>query len=235
MKSSTIRISMLALAAVLIVGVCAYMAGVPIHQLDWQTAAGGLMMANAPLAISEQIALFESKRIAAQDGATELVKKSVEEGRTLDEHETEQHAQFEAEIKAIDSHITLLRKHEAIMVSKAAVLPRDAGRDAGGVDIRPGALVTVKSNLPAGLRFTRFALSMAQAKGNVMMAHEIAKARYGDTPEVGNVLKAAISMGGTRELLKIDKTAVTPVASTDTAVTQYSDMQNEFVDLLPRS
>jgi HK97 family phage major capsid protein len=66
----------------------------------------------------------------------------------------------------------------------------------------------------------------------VMLAHEIAKERYKDTPEVINVLKAAIAMGGTRDLAAINKAAVTAVTGTDTAIVQYTDMENEFVDLL---
>jgi HK97 family phage major capsid protein len=207
----------------------------PSHLLafDWPSAvAGALTLANAPLAITEQLALFNAKRTAAQDGAEAIMAKSVEEGRTLDEHETEQHAGFVAEVKAIDAHIVLLKDHEQLMLSKATPILPNAGQGEGAPRVPGSSHITVKTNLPPGLRFTRFALAMAHAKGNVMLAHEIAKERYKDTPEVGNVLKAAISMGGTRDLAAIHKTAVTAVTGTDTAVTQYTDMEDEFVGLL---
>lgn len=185
--------------------------------------------------IPEQIKLFEAKRKTAQDGAEAIVTKSVEEGRTLDEHETEQHKEFLAEIKAVDDHLALLAVHEKAMLEQSTVVDPNAARERG-VEVAPaGRQVTVKSNLPAGLRFTRFAICMAEAKGNVMMAAEIAKNRYKDTPEVENSLKAAIGMGGTARLAEAgmqQKAATTSVNSTDTAVTQFTDIQSEFVDLL---
>lgn len=201
-------------------------------------ALAGLMLANAPVAISEQIKLFDAKRLAAQDAASAILQKAVDEGRTLDEHETEQHKGYAAEVESIDAHLTLLKQHEKLMVSKAGAVPREAGTTEGGdsgsaIELRGnGRTVSVKSNLPAGIRFTRFALAMAHAKGNVMLAHEIAKQRFADTPEVINCLKAAISMGGTKDFTMYTKTAVTPVTGTDTAVVQYTDLENEFIDLL---
>jgi hypothetical protein len=83
---------------------------------------------------------------------------------------------------------------------------------------------------------------MAQAKGNVMLAHEIAKTYFKDTPEVVNVLKAAISLGGTQNLARandggiVTKAAVTVVSGTDTALVQYKDIEAEFIELLrPRT
>lgn len=197
------------------------------------------LLANAALGVpaktvGDQIVAFEAKRNVAKTAADEIVAKSIEESRTLDEHEAELHAQHAAEISSIDKHIVLLRGHEALMLSKAAPINQAAtqpGAAGGTVDLR-GNVISVKSNLPVGIRFTRFALAMAHAKGNVMLAHEIAKERFKDTPEVQNVLKAAIAMGGTRDLAMVEKSAVAAVASTDSAMTQYTDMQNEFVEML---
>lgn len=198
---------------------------------------------NAPLAIAEQIKLFEAKRDQAQAGADELIQKSIDEARTLDAPETEQHKGFVAEVQTIDAHIKLLREHEKLQVSKATVIDAGAGvvtPPAGSaVDIGRSGPLSIKSNLPPGIAFTRFALTMAIAKGNVMHAHEIAKAWYDDTPQVANCLKAAVHMGGTKHLcvvnehpLAVTKAAVTSVAGTDTAVTQYQDIQTDFINLL---
>lgn len=215
---------------------------------DWLGAASGaLMLANAPIAISEQITLFTNKREAALGKAADIMKKSVDEGRTLDPHETEEHDQAQAEVAQIDQHVARLKAHEALMLKGAAPLPRDAGAPGATTDPAAGGAaaggqrlphITVRGNLPPGVRFTRFALAMAAAKGNVMHAHEIAKGRYADTPEVINCLKAAIHLGSTRELSPVNessmlhKAAVTAVAGTDTAVVQYTDMENEFIELL---
>lgn len=180
--------------------------------------------------VGDQIQAFGVKLNGLREKAGEIIGVSITEGRTLDEHETEQHASLTAEIKTVEDHLKLLKDHEQLVLAKATVITPSAGM--GAIEVRPGAVVTAKSNLPQGTRFVRFALAMAQAKGNVMMAHEIAKSRYPDTPEVAGLLKAAVSMGGTRELSVVAKAAVTAVASTDTAVSQYTDLENEFVDLL---
>lgn len=233
-------------------------AGVDLTHLlagDWSGAAAGLMLANgvAALPIGEQIKQFQAKRQALLDEAGEIMKKSVEEGRSLDETEAQRHDTVEAEVGTIDKHIERLQKHERLMLSQGAtVVARDAGAPgtttdpsagtttkagSGAVEYRGGS-ITVKSNLPPGIRFTRFAMAMAQAKGNVMLAHEIARNRYTDTPEVINCLKAAIAMGGTRDLSlanepsMMQKTAVTAVTGTDSAIVQYTDLENEFIGLL---
>lgn len=240
--SRTRNLAVFAMAA--LASMAAFAAGLadPLLHLLGQhadTAGSLLLLANGIVAvpaktIADQIAAFQAKRLAAQTSADEIVSKSVQEGRTLDEHEHEQHKGFAAEVAAIDSHITLLRAHEQLMLSKATPITTagtQPGAEGGTVSLN-GGVISVKSNLPPGIRFTRFALAMAHAKGNVMLAHEIAKERYKDTPEVGHILKAAISMGGTRDLAMVNRAAVTAVGSTDTAVTQYNDLENEFVDLL---
>lgn len=184
--------------------------------------------------ITEQIALFEAKRLAAQNVMQGIVEKTTEEGRTRDEHEAEQYAQAEAEVKAVDEHIAMLRKHETLMLTKATAVTTETGTD--GVQVGAARQVSVKTNLPPGITFVRMSLALAKAKGNPMIANEIAKEIYRDTPQVANVLKASISMGGTAELSLQSKTAVTAVLGSDTAVTQYSDMESEFVALLrPRT
>lgn len=181
--------------------------------------------------IAEQIAAFTAKLTSLREKAAEILGKSIEEGRTLDDRETEEHGNVSGEIQAVEKHIALLRDHEKLLVAKAQIITPEAGQGSA-VQLPSAHQVSVKTNLPPGLRFTRFALAMAHAKGNVMLAHEIAKDRFKDTPEVANILKASIALGGTRELALNAKAAVTAVSSTDTAVTQYQDLEDEFVELL---
>lgn len=210
--------------------------------LDWHGLAtgGALLLANGPLAIPEQIKKFEERRAEAQRTAEGIMQKAVDEGRTLDEHETEEHEAALADVKAVDAHIARLNAHQATMASKANPVDPNAGRDntppgsARGQGSAPGNVLSVKSNLPAGIRFTRFALAMAVAKGNVMQAREVARLRFKDTPEVGNALEAAVALGGTRDLTL--KAAVPFGTTTDTSfagpLVQYQDMEAEFVELL---
>ena len=250
-------LAVLALAAIAALVIAApALAGVDLSTLysfDWtHAAATGFALANAPLAlnIQEKIKAFEAQRQATQAKADAIVELWLKEDRSGDEREQEEHKGLIAEVEATDRHIGILKAHEQrLLAGTTVVVPRDAGQDgagsgtvqrgAGAADVSGRGPIVVRSNLPPGLRFTRFALAMAQAKGNVMLAHEIAKTRYADTPDVVNCLKAAISMGGTQHLsivnehpLAVQKAAVTAVAGTDTAVVQYTDLQNEFVGLL---
>ena len=258
MKLTTNTGAMLALS---LLGVAAAVLGLVdvAHAFDVLGAAGsGLLLANGvgALPIQDQIKQFETQRTETLAKADEIMQKSVTEGRSLDEHEAEEHDGALAKAASITEHIARLKRHESAMLQGTTPLPRDAGapggttdpaaavqpgsmaRGAGAVEFRPGAIVSVKGNLPPGLRFTRFAMAMAQSKGNVMLAHEIAKTRYADTPDVVNCLKAAISLGGTRDLSLVNeapllqKAAVTAVSGTDTAIVQYADIESEFIELL---
>lgn len=168
--------------------------------------------------IAEQIALFDTKRKAAQESAEAIVTKSVEEGRTLDEHETEQHQGFIAEMKSIDQHIALLKQHEAAMVAKAVPVTPQSGT--GAVDLPSGNVISVRRNLPQGITFTRYAMALALSKGNLTAAEKIAETRFKDTPEVAMVLKAAVAEG------------TTTTSGWASQLVQYQDMESEFIEYL---
>jgi hypothetical protein len=67
-----------------------------------------------------------------------------------------------------------------------------------------------------------------------MQAHEIAKARFKDSPRVVNSLQAAISLGGAKDLH--EKAAVVFGTTSDTSfvgpLVQYTDMERDFIELL---
>ncbi len=62
--------------------------------------------------IAEQIASFEAKRQASAARMTEIMSKAAEEGRTLNEAETQEYDTIKAEIKAVDEHLVRLKDHE---------------------------------------------------------------------------------------------------------------------------
>lgn len=169
--------------------------------------------------IAEQLAAFDSKRKAAQEKAKTIMQKSIDEGRTLDEAEQDEYAQCEADISAIDKHIDLLKKHEKLMVEKAAPVTEKSGRGEGGIEIRGSGPILVSRNLPKGTAFTRYAMALAAAKGNLLQAEKLAQ-HWKDTPEVGIVLKAATDAGTTS-----DTTWAAPLV-------QYTDMVSEMIELL---
>lgn len=247
------KLGVLAVAALSLVSVAAYaMAAVGVDMthllgLDMGLVGGvsGLLLANGVLGVpvADQIVQFQAKLDAAKAAANGIVQKSVEEGRTLDEAETEEHKSHLAEIKALESHIELLKSHEQAMIGKAKPIEQNAGREgggSGGTEARGGGVISVRSNLAKGVAFTRYALALARTKGNVMLAHEFAKAQFKDTPAVVNALAAAVNLGGSDRLATaaadVSKAAVPFGTTTDSAfagpLVQYQDMQSEFIELL---
>lgn len=170
--------------------------------------------------IAEQLSAFDTKKKAAIDRMDAIMAKSAEEGRTLDESETEEYDGLQAEAKTIDGHIVRLKAHEQTMLAKAAPVTPAAGRGEGAVEIRGVAPISVVRNLPKGTAFTRYAMALASAKGNLMQAEVLANNLWKDTPEVGIVLKAAVNAGTTS-----DATWAGPLV-------QYNDMTSEFIELL---
>lgn len=168
--------------------------------------------------ISDQIAEFTTRRAAAQDRATEIVNKTMEEGRTRDEAEKEAHAAALAEVKEIDEHVAMLKEHEKAMLANAKAVPDQPAN--GGGAARGSSIVSVKRNLLPGTAFTRYAMILAQSKGNLMQAEVLARRFDDSTPEVSMAIKAAVAAGTTQ-----DTTWAAPLV-------QLQDMQAEFIEFL---
>jgi HK97 family phage major capsid protein/HK97 family phage prohead protease len=170
--------------------------------------------------IAETIASFESRRQAGMDKMNAIMAKSGDEGRTLDAAETEEYDGLQADIDTIDKHLVRLRQHEKQLVSSAkAVTPTNTADPDSASRTRSG-IITVKSNLPAGTGFTRYAMALATCNGNKLEAAEYAKRWADDTPEVARALKAAMSAG--------------TIADADWAqpLVDYRNLASEFVELL---
>ncbi|ACL58959.1 phage major capsid protein [Methylobacterium nodulans] len=173
-----------------------------------------------PKTIAEQVAAFEATRQAKSARMTELMNDAAEQGVTLDAAQTEEYDTLESEVKAIDAHLKRLEALEK--TNRAAAAPVEGVRDTEtGSKIRGGARIEVKGpTLPKGTAFTRYAMALMRAKGNLMQAEQIAKGWHDSTPEVETVLKAAVAAGTT----------------TDTAwakpLVEYQTMASEFAELL---
>jgi len=187
---------------------------------DLGSAVGGLMLANGVLGIPEQITAFNTKRTAAIDRGDAIMSKAAADGRTLDEHESEEYDGLQSEVKAIDEHLVRLKAHEAVMVSKATPVAVSTGVGQGAVTIAGSGPISVRRNAPAGTAFTRFVALLAVSKGNLMQAEVLANNLYKDMPELGIVMKAAVAAGTTS-----DTTWAGPLV-------QYNDMVGEFIELL---
>jgi HK97 family phage major capsid protein len=148
--------------------------------------------------IPEQIAAFEATRAAKSARMSEIMEKASDEGVTLDAAQTEEYDTLETEVKSVDEHLVRLRGFE--QVNKAAAKPVDGATDTKQAsEIRGGVVTSVKSNLPKGTAFTRYAISLMRSQGNLMQAVEIAKQWHDTTPEVETVLRAAVAAGTTTD------------------------------------
>jgi HK97 family phage major capsid protein/HK97 family phage prohead protease len=184
-----------------------------------QAASGGFFHSRkeTEMNIAEQLSAFDTKKKAAHDRMDAIMKTAGDEGRTLDERETEEYDGLAAETKAIDAHVTRLKAHEAQQVAKAAAVQSTV---TVGSSVDVGNVISVKRNAPKGSAFTKFAMALALSKGNLPLAERIAATHCKDMPEVGIVLKAATDAGTTS-----DATWATPLV-------QYQDMVSEFIELL---
>jgi HK97 family phage major capsid protein/HK97 family phage prohead protease len=167
--------------------------------------------------IQEQIAAFQEKRTAAANLMSGLMTKAGDEGRTLEDTESEQYDAASIEIGQIDKHLERLKAAEAVTISKAT--PVDGTGTKAAADNRAGVVV-VKDNLAPGQEFARYAKCLAQAKGNLMQAEQIAKSQYPDSARIQTVLKAAVASGTTT-----DATWASPLV-------QYQDFAGDFINFL---
>lgn len=169
--------------------------------------------------IVEQLSEFDTKRKNAADRMDTIMQGA--EGRTLDENESEEYDNLKADLKSIDNHLGRLKEHEANMVSKAANVTLSGGSDRASNEVRGGGnVISVRRNIEKGTAFTRYALAVGMARGNLMHAEKLAERWNESTPEVGIVLKAAVAAGTTQ--------ATTWAAP----LVQYTDMASEFIELL---
>lgn len=151
--------------------------------------------------IKEQIAAFEAKHAANAARMEAIMQASADAGVTLDAAQTEEYDGLKAENVQITAHIARLKDHEAMQVQSATVLP-SAALPADQSAARGGGsgVISVRSNAPAGIAFARYIQALALARGNLMQAAHIAKARpawMAQTPQVYRVLMTAIEGGDT--------------------------------------
>lgn len=146
----------------------------------------------------EQLAAFEAKAVADQQRMDELMEKAAEEGRTFTDEEKTEFTQLEGETKEVGEHIARLKA--LIERNKQTATP---AKEEKGTEIpaRPnGGVITVKSNLPVGIGFARFAKAMYLAEGNPLHAQELIKANKGWADQRDGLIeltKAAVAAGDT--------------------------------------
>jgi HK97 family phage major capsid protein/HK97 family phage prohead protease len=173
--------------------------------------------------ISEQIAAMEATRQAKSARLSEIQDGAMEENRTKDEAEREEFETLQRELEDVDRELVDLRKMEKMNTAAARAV--DNVRDPESASqARAGTVAaTVKTKLPPGIPFTRFAMALMVAKGNLMQAERLATGNErwrNETPEVEISLRAAAQAGTTTD----------PAWAGPLVV--YQNLQSEFIEYL---
>jgi HK97 family phage major capsid protein len=154
--------------------------------------------------IAEQIASFEAKRQASMGRMNDIMSAAADEGRTLDDPETQEYDGLKTEIKAVDDHLVRLKAHEVQMVATAAKVTPEVGADPNAAtqsrDNGTTSIVNVKPNIEKGIAFTRYVKAICMARGSLTGALAIAQNNrqwQDQTPQVAKVLMAAVAAGDT--------------------------------------
>jgi len=151
--------------------------------------------------IAEQISAFEATRQSKAAAMTDIMTKSNDEGRSLDEAEGEAYDGFASELKSIDLHLKRLREQEGLMLAapgtKTVV---EKGQGNGADPTKPGTgIITMKDNRVRGegLAMAQMAKCLFKAQGNLMGALQFAQSNDKLDPRVQAVLKTAVAAGTT--------------------------------------
>lgn len=173
---------------------------------------------NSVKTFAEQIAGFQARKAELAETVKTLLTKSADEGRTLDAEEAEAHDQAVSEIDAVEKHIGRLQAAEKINAASAAPVAAENTKSAATAS-RSG-VITVKDNLAPGQEFARYVKCLAQARGNIVQAEQIAKSVYPDNHRIQNVIKAAVASGTTTD------------PNWAGALVEYTDFTGDFINFL---
>jgi HK97 family phage major capsid protein/HK97 family phage prohead protease len=141
--------------------------------------------------VQEQIAALEAARAAKTARLSEIMQKSMDEGRSTDEAEAEEFDTLELDVKQADADLVRLRLLEKLNVQKAKEVSADnTSTAAKAAETRGGAVIFVKDNLPKGTAFIRYVIAMANGRGSVSDALKFAERWQNSTPQVAEFIKA---------------------------------------------
>lgn len=152
--------------------------------------------------IAEQIRDLENTRAAKAARMTDVMQKSIDEGRSTDAAESEEFDTLECEIKQIDEDLTRLRKLQVMQGQSAKDVPADAGQSKAGANASRGAptIITRSKDVDdkfQGQSFTRMVIAKAVAKSFGMDVVGYANQRWGKTnPSLVEWIKTDVAGGG---------------------------------------
>jgi hypothetical protein len=115
------------------------------------------------MTLAEQIASLEAKRAANIARMEALLQKGIDEGRTTEAPEQEEHDTLAQEVEQIDGDLVRLKRLQALKVAGARPAAGDApARAAEARDpANPGIVLQRKEQVAPGIRFARYAKAIA--------------------------------------------------------------------------
>jgi hypothetical protein len=142
------------------------------------------------LSIAEKIKALTARLAQAETARNELVVKSVNGDTALTDEEVTQFNAFEKELTDGAAELARLKTVEKSMAAQAVAVATVTT-----TTVEP--VITTKSNAPKGSAFTRTAMILAKAKGDLSLAKSLAEAHYKDDAVVNGIVKAAVAAGST--------------------------------------
>jgi HK97 family phage major capsid protein len=181
--------------------------------------------------LQERLETMQRQREAAVAGMQATFDTAAKEDRSFDAAEQATFDEHRKTVESLNGQIENLNALARASLPPISSLSASGGEKGTGedVDVKRGMgdvdigtkRITVHRTLPKGTSFTRYAMALAAAKGNVYSAAEVAKQRWGSTtPEVETILRAAVAAGTTT-----DTNWAKPLVP-------YQDMQSELIELL---
>lgn len=148
--------------------------------------------------ITEQIADLEATRSAKAARLSEVMTKSMTEGRSTDEAEGAEFDEIELEIKSIDADLVRMRRLEKLNSEKAK--PVDGSGSEAGSNSRGTTIIVRSSDQPEkfkGQNYVRQVIAKAVARMDETSAVRVAETRWGKSnPTLVSIMKANEVAGG---------------------------------------
>ncbi len=150
--------------------------------------------------IAEQIAALEASRQAKSARMSQVMQKSMDEGRSTDQSEQEEFDTLSEEVDALDGDLKRLRTMEKMQaISAKPVVSNQIKTSADGSAARSGIVIKSPA-LEKGIGFARLAKVKALAKLDGESVRTVAKELYGEDSSIyGIVMKAAVPAGTTQD------------------------------------
>lgn len=175
--------------------------------------------------IAEQLEGYRAAKEEKAARMAEIMKSASEEGVTLDAEQTEEFDTLEAEVEALEKHISRLVKMEKTLVAKARPAEEDLR---GTAPVSKGVQVRAKNTqkLEPGIAFARAAKCLALGHLEHRDAIQIAKSLYEGHDQIINATARLVT-----------KAAVAPATTADSTwagalVGSEGDVFADFVEYL---